>query len=287
MGRLYGQREISRVLAISEGRVRHWSRIGLVPPREKERGQLFFDFQGLVALRTVKKLADQKISLRKIRRCLEKMKILLPHVTQPLAELQIYARGREIVLGHQNRKFTPEGQLLMDFAPDSSSLIPLPVEAVDELFFQGLECEQEGRTGEARKKYEMVLALRPDHVNALVNLGNMMYRAGSEWSAEGFYRQALVIDPDHVEANFNLGNLFMEKNDLDNALLFYRKALHEDPAFADAHFNLARVLEKFGDREGMREHWLRYLDLDPASEWARYIRERLQEDQNPRSKDQN
>ena len=62
---------------------------------------------------------------------------------------------------------------------------------------------------------------------------------------------------------------------MDNAILFHRKAIHEDSEFADAHFNLARALEKFVDMEGAREHWQRYLDLDSSSEWATYIKRRL------------
>ena len=57
--------------------------------------------------------------------------------------------------------------------------------------------------------------------------------------------------------------------------LFHRKTIHEGPEFDDAHFNLARVLERVGDTKGTKDHWERYLDLDSSSEWAIYIKRRL------------
>ena len=48
-------------------------------------------------------------------------------------------------------------------------------EASDELFFQALEDEDAGRLSEAREKYERLLAMTPDHVDALVNLGTILF----------------------------------------------------------------------------------------------------------------
>jgi len=135
-----------------------------------------------------------------------------------------------------------------------------------------LEFEQEEKWEDAQKKYEMILARRPDYMNALVNMGHLMYRWGSCKEDEEYYRKALRINPDHVEENYNLANLFEERNELDNAILFYQEAIHEDSEFSDAHYNLARLLEKSGDLDGAKRHWLRYLELDPASGWAMYIR---------------
>jgi tetratricopeptide (TPR) repeat protein len=68
-----------------------------------------------------------------------------------------------------------------------------------------------------------------------------------------------------------------EKGDEKNAVLFYTKTLREDPEFADAYFNLARVLDRIGDPEGAAKHWRAYLQRDGSSQWADFVRRRLEE----------
>ena len=275
MKRLYSQKEVSRLLSISENQIRYWDRIGLIAHTGREKGRFFFDFNGLVAFRTVKRLLDSKISLRRIRACVEKLKRILPETEHPLSDIRIFVQGDQIVLCKDSLKLTPDGQLLIDFEESRNPLIPLPVDPVEDLFFQALDDEQEERWEEARRKYETILTLNPDHADSSVNIGNFFYRTGLAEEAERLYRKALSVDPDHAEANYNLANLFEERDDLENAILFYRKALHEDPEFADAHFNLARALERTGNGKGADEHWKAYLNLDPEGEWAVYVKGRL------------
>ncbi len=275
MRRLYSQKEVSRLLSISENQIRYWDRIGLISPTERKKGQLFFDFKCLVSFRTVKRLLDSKIPLRRIRACMEKLKKILPETERPLSDIRIFVQGDQIVLCKDSLKLTPDGQLLIDFEENRNPLIPLPVDPVEDLFFQALDDEQEERWQEARRKYETILTLNPDHADSSVNIGNLLYRTGLAEEAERLYRKALSVDPDHAEANYNLANLLEERDDLENAILFYGKALHEDPEFADAHFNLARALERAGNGKGADEHWKAYLNLDPKGEWAAYAKGRL------------
>jgi tetratricopeptide (TPR) repeat protein len=275
--KFYDQKEVSRLMGISECQVRYWDRQGLIPHREQDKGRLWFDFQSLVAFRTVRELRRQGVSLGRIRQCVARLQRMMPGLKQPLSEVRISLVQDQLILGKDKKRFTPEGQLLMDFSPVEKLPLPLPVDAYEELFFQALEDEEEGRAAEARKKYETILAAVPNHVDALVNLGNILYVSGSETAAAARYLQALGINPDHVEANYNLANLLEGRGELEAAILFYQKAIHEDPEFEDAHFNLAMVLEITGDLEGAKEHWRSYLELNPSSKWSQYIRRRLEE----------
>jgi DNA-binding transcriptional MerR regulator len=277
--KLYDQREVSRLIGISESQIRYWDRRGLIPHRQQDKGRLLFDFQGLVAFRTVRDLRRQGVSLHKIRKCVDKLRRLMPALQQPLSEVRISFLNEKIVLGKNQLQFTPEGQLLLDFSPVAAAPVSLPVEIYEELFFQALEDEEAGKLDEARKKYETILTVLPEHVDALVNLGTIFYLTDAENDAAVRYLQALGINPDHVEANYNLANLLEGRGELHGAILFYEKALREDPEFADAHFNLAMVLEATGDAQGAKQHWRRYLELDPGSKWSAYIRNRLEEGQ--------
>jgi len=279
MKRLYDQHEVSRIVGVSPARVRHWERQGLIPSRAKRRGRLAFDFRGLVALRTVKKLRSQGVSLGKIRKCVERVRRFLPDSQQPLAEVRVSIFQEQLVLSRNRFRLTPEGQLLLDFSP-APAPVPraLPPEAYDSLFFQALEDEEEGRWAAARRKYELILAALPEHVDALVNLGNVLHLSGADTRAAALYLKALGLEPQHVEANYNLANLLEDRGELQSAVAYYRRALCGDPDFAPAHFNLAVVWERLGDRVQARVHWRRYLDLEPEGVGADFIRQRLKEE---------
>lgn len=277
MKKLYDQKEVSRLTGISESQVRYWDRQGLITHREKDRGRLWFDFQSLVAFRTVRDLRRQGVSLHKIRNCVAKLRRIMPGLKQPLAEVRISLVADQLILGKNRRRFTPEGQLCIDFTGEEGASVTPASETSEELFFQALEDEDAGRLPEAREKYEQVLAAAPNHVDSLVNLGTILFLAGEAGDATSRYLQALAINPDHPEANYNLANLMEGQGELDAAVLFYRKAVEVEPEFADAHFNLAMVLESLGNDRRARDHWRRYLELDPASQWAEFIRRRLEE----------
>jgi tetratricopeptide (TPR) repeat protein len=274
---LYDQSEVSRLTGISESQIRYWDRQGLITHREKNRGRLLFDFQSLVAFRTVRDLRRQGVSLHRIRHCLAKLRRIMPGLKHPLSEVRISLVQNQLILGKNRRRFTPEGQLFIDFTGIKSAPVTPTPEAHDELFFQALEDEDAGRLEAARGKYEKILAAVPDHVDALVNLGTILFLAGHEPEAASLYLRALAINPDHTEANYNLANLMEGQGEMDAAVLFYKKAIQGEPEFADAHFNLAMVLEAMGNAFRARDHWRRYLELDPGSKWAEFIKRRLEE----------
>jgi tetratricopeptide (TPR) repeat protein len=276
--KLYDQREVSKLTGISERQIRYWDRQGLVTHLEKDRGRLWFDFQSLVAFRTVRDLRRQGVSLHKIRNCLDKLRKIMPGLKQPLSEVRISLVRNQLILGKNRRRFTPEGQLCLDFTQgESGQVTQAAATDWDELFFQALEDEDAGRLSDAREKYERILASVPDHVDALVNLGTILFLSGSETAASSRYLQALAINPEHVEGNYNLANLLEGQGEMDAAVLFYKKAIQGEPDFSDAHFNLAMVLEALGNPGRARDHWLRYLELEPDSKWVDFIKRRLDE----------
>lgn len=261
MRRLFSHREMARLLGLPAARILNWVRIGLVPHSERRQKLLLFDFKGVVALRTLKQLLDQGVSIRTIRKCVETLRREIPEVAEPLSEIRVFALGDRIVLRKDSMTFTPDGQLMIDFREDESSVIPMPLDPVEPLFVKALGLWEAGRLDEAKQTYEAVLSLNPCHADALVNIGNILYQEGQPGLAGENYRGALEIDPDHVEANYNLANLLEETGDLESAVRLFQRSLRIDPDFADAHCNLARVLERIGKGKAARKHWRRYSEL--------------------------
>ncbi len=158
MKNLYTRREISRLCGISEPQVRYWQKLGLIVPAGTGPGEVRFDFRGLAAFRAVKKLREQGISLHAIKQCLRKLNTILPQVEQPLCQVRLECRGRQVVILKDKVKQTPEGQLVLDFSDTPATPQPLSVSNSDRLFFQALELQEDGEWQRAARKYERLLA---------------------------------------------------------------------------------------------------------------------------------
>jgi tetratricopeptide (TPR) repeat protein len=277
MKALYSRKEICRLCGISEAQVRYWQKLGLIIPAVTETGEVRFDFRGLAAFRAVKKLRDQGIPLHAVKQSLRKLTALLPQIEQPLCQVRLECRGRQVVILKDNVKQTPEGQLVLDFNDSTASSQPLPVSDSDRLFFQALELQEEGEWARAALKYETLLQISGEAADILVNLGACYFYQLDYARAEDLFRRALQQEPDHVEANFNLANLLSARGELETAVGFYSNALATDPEFTAAHFNLARVLDKLNRKQAAMACWQAYLELEPNSIFAAEIRRRLQE----------
>ena len=70
-----------------------------------------------------------------------------------------------------------------------------------------------GRLPEAIEHLQQALRLNPDYIEAYINLGLTLVKAGRLQEAIEHYQQALRLNPDYVEAHINLGNaLAMQAN---------------------------------------------------------------------------
>ncbi len=146
MAELFDEGEIAKLVGISESQVRYWSRTGLIPPVGRRGGKALFDFKALVAFRTVKRLREEGISVRRIRGYMEALRRMMPDVDQPLAEVSVSVVGRGVVFNREGVRMDPRGQLVLDFSPKGESTVArISTDSSEELFFQGLGYEEEGR----------------------------------------------------------------------------------------------------------------------------------------------
>jgi phosphate/sulfate permease/TPR repeat protein len=140
---------------------------------------------------------------------------------------------------------------------------------VEEMFVRACALDESEETmPEAIELYRRILAIRPRHASAMLNLGSIYYRQREFALAEQFYRLATEADTNYALAFFDLGNALDELKRLDEAIAAYQRAIALVPNYADAHFNLARTFERQGNRRQALRHWLTYVRLDPVSTWA-------------------
>ena len=117
---------------------------------------------------------------------------------------------------------------------------------------------------EARKYYERALALAPDSVDTLYNLGNTCLDLGQPERAIGYFERALRLRPDATELHNNLGMALQDLGRLDEAIACYRKALALRPDAPATLDNLAAALRGQGDLEAAQASYEQALALAPG-----------------------
>jgi tetratricopeptide (TPR) repeat protein len=283
--RIYGMRELTRILTLTPRRVGQLRRLDLL------RGDSGYTFRDLLALRAAASLLDAGASVRQIRQALEALRRTNPGLRQPLAEIRLVLEGSRLLAQSDRVKFDPRtGQTVLDLDTPSleraaaATLVtglvrPLapPVEQAETWFERASEWDADPAQWEdAIAAYRRVVAIDPTYAAAWNNLGLLLHRMGRLDEAGKAYESALDQDATCCEAVYNLGSLAEDRGDLDEAVRRYRHALDLSPDYADAHFNLAGALARGGRADEAIAHWQRYLELDSGSPWARIARAHLE-----------
>jgi tetratricopeptide (TPR) repeat protein len=283
--RIYGLRELTRILTLTPRRAAQLKRLDLL------RGPSGYTFRDLLALRAAGALLDAGASVRQIREALTSLRRHDPSLEQPLVELRLVVEGGRVLAQSDRVRFDPRsGQTVLDLDAGSleraaaATLVtglvrPLapPAEQAETWFERASELDADpAQWEEAIDAYRRVVTIDPSYAAAWNNLGLLLHRMGRHEDARDAYRAAVAQDPNCCEAVYNLGALSEDGGDIDGAIECYRQALALSPDYADAHFNLAGALARAGHGAAAVAHWQRYLELDAGSPWARIARAHLE-----------
>jgi tetratricopeptide (TPR) repeat protein len=283
--RIYGLRELTRILTLTPRRAGQLRRLELL------RGDSGYTFRDLLALRAASALLDAGASVRQIRDALSALRRQDPGLEHPLAELRLMLEGDRLLAQSDRVRFDPRtGQMVL--ALDSGGLeaaasatlstglvrpMAPPADQAETWFERASEWDGDPAQWEdAVAAYRRVVAIDPTYAAAWNNLGLLLHRMGRYDEAESSYRSAIDHDATCCEAVYNLGSLHEDRGLIDDAVSAYRQALELSPDYADAHFNLAGALARSGRDGEAIKHWQRYLELDAGSPWARIARAHLE-----------
>jgi tetratricopeptide (TPR) repeat protein len=88
-----------------------------------------------------------------------------------------------------------------------------------------LSAQRGGDDKRAEALYGEVLALDPDHVRALNNLGVLYMGGHKEEQAIALFGRAIVLKRDYVDPYYNLACLYARKNRIDESLWYLKVAM--------------------------------------------------------------
>jgi tetratricopeptide (TPR) repeat protein len=299
---LYSIRDVARILAVQEARLRYWMQVGFVGPTVRKGGRFYYTFLDLVAVKCAKDLLEADISLQAARKAVEGLRKALPGDTHPTSKLRVCSDGVSIVALADDVAFSPvSGQVVMAFTLPSfgehvSEVLAMPrvdpsapVSVEDSPteanggttayrhFVEACAAEDRGDSQTAEHLFRQAIDLEPNMSAALTNLGNLVYRQGELEEARTLYARALDHDPQQAEARYNLANLMQDLGETEAAIAELRRVCAACPDFADAHYNLGLMLAQVGGTAQAKQHLERYLELDGASDWASHARTYLEQ----------
>jgi predicted O-linked N-acetylglucosamine transferase (SPINDLY family) len=116
----------------------------------------------------------------------------------------------------------------------------------DELFAQAVHLHQAGRLSEAAAGYRHVLAINPQHADALCNLGGAMLDLGDPRAAVDMCRKAIAINPRISESYCNLSNALNTLSRPAEALAVCHQGMAIAPQNAELLNNMGHSLYTLG-----------------------------------------
>jgi tetratricopeptide (TPR) repeat protein len=283
----YSRQDVLRILHLNARQIASWERAGLISPTEQYSFEELGQLRALRDLQTNALKARARISARSIRASVDAMQ-KAAGMRNPLLEATAVRRGSRLAFRHGGALVDPmTQQLAFDFDASAGSRLEVartgevrqlsPAQRAaeaQEMFLRAVQLEETpGSVLQAVELYEAILAVRPEHAPALINLGTIHYNQREFERAEALYRRATIADPEYALAFFDLGNVLDEMQQLAEATIAYQKAVALVPQYADAHYNLALAYERQGQRRRALRHWLTYVRLDPVGPWASHARE--------------
>ena len=135
---------------------------------------------------------------------------------------------------------------------------------------QVLELHGRGRLNEAETLYAEILAVKPDHFDALHMLGLLKLQCGKPVEALRLIAAALHAKPVSAEALLNHGNVLNALNRHEEALASYDQALAIKPRYAEALNNRGSALGRLTRHEEALTSYERALKIKPDYAEALY-----------------
>ena len=314
--RMYTPAMLSQMLDVSVNVIRGWARVGLIRPVRRVFRLPYFDFQEVTSARQLTQLLQSGVPRHRLEDTLLKLRSVLPHLQQPIGQLELLAGDDKIVLRDEKGLLDARtGQRLLDFDvsdqknidavggrenvsddssdedPDQGNLLSMvegDAEAerrglVERLAIPGqpwreIACRHldEHRFGAAIEALRMALMERPDDAELQFYLADALYRSDLAQAALERYYCAVECDHEYIEAWTQLGCLHVELGDPERAVDAFRVAIAIHDEYPDAHWHLAETLCRLGQEEEAAPHWRRYLEFDANGPWAETARQHLE-----------
>lgn len=122
---------------------------------------------------------------------------------------------------------------------------------------------QAGALAQAEGIYRQILAAKPDHPQALHQLGVLYFQAGQAQQAAPLLSRAVQLDPSSAMYHCNLGRVLAHLDQIDAAIASLLRAVELQPEYPEAWNNLGNALMLISQYANAIEAFERSLALRP------------------------
>jgi arylsulfatase A-like enzyme/Tfp pilus assembly protein PilF len=144
---------------------------------------------------------------------------------------------------------------------------------IDTLNALGIAYARGGRADDARRVFNRILALDPESVMALENIGALDLDRHAFDHARQSFERAAELDPLSSQAQAGLGVVAMKHGERSEAIAAWKRAVDLDATNYDALYNLATTLASGGEMDAARPYLEQFARTAPAAFYAKDIRE--------------
>ena len=149
--------------------------------------------------------------------------------------------------------------------PDPLPEAVAPAEDAAALKKRGNTLLGEGNLEQATLSYRQALALAPNDVGTLVNLGFVLNEQKRHVEARAHLQKATLLDPKQEDAFYVLGTAELSSDSPDKAIESFNSALALKPDFSTCRLDLCRLLFERGDAQGARQIVQAGITIQPDS----------------------
>lgn len=147
-------------------------------------------------------------------------------------------------------------------------------------FTYGVAMFQHGYLDEAERRFQEVLASKPDDPEACYNLGTLRLRRNDLAGAQKYLERTVQLKPDYPEAWNNLGMIAGRQGRAEEAVRDFRQSLLLRPGYAIALLNLGNLYRSEGDWAHAEECLREAVTAQPEDAAANYSLGMLYAEQN-------
>src|SRR5208337_1362163 len=109
---------------------------------------------------------------------------------------------------------------------------------IPEAFAIAVQHHQAGRLQAAEQIYRQILAIEPNHADAIHLLGVIAGQVGKHEVAVEYIGRAIGLQGNEAAFHDNLGEAYRALHRTSEAVACYRRALELKPDYAQAYYNL-------------------------------------------------
>jgi len=144
-----------------------------------------------------------------------------------------------------------------------SQVLALLPDHVDALHLLGVSALDSGRLDLAEQALTQAVAAEPRHAEALANLGLVLFNQNRYQEARNVQERAIALKPNFAAALTSLGNTLMRGGEAEQAVVLHDRAIAVKPDYADAYCNRGMALLLVNRIAEAKHSFERALSLNP------------------------